>query len=42
MSKLIMWNLLTLDGFFEGAKSWDLEWHHLFWGPELERFSIDQ
>jgi hypothetical protein len=27
MRKLIMWNLITLDGFFEGTKSWDLDWH---------------
>jgi dihydrofolate reductase len=37
-----MWNMLTVDGFFEGAKSWDLEWHQPFWGDELERFSLDQ
>jgi hypothetical protein len=24
MSRLIMWNLITLDGFFEGANSWEL------------------
>jgi hypothetical protein len=24
MSKLIMWNLMTLDGFYEGARSFDL------------------
>ena len=42
MSKLIMWNMLTVDGFFEGAKSWDLDWHQPFWGDELERFSLDQ
>jgi dihydrofolate reductase len=42
MSKLIMWNLLTLDGFFEGAASWDLDFHRDVWGDELERFAIDQ
>ena len=42
MRKLIMWNLLTLDGYFEGAKSWELDWHNDVWGEELERFSIDQ
>lgn len=42
MRKLIMWNLLTLDGYFEGARSWDLDWHNEIWGEELERFSIDQ
>jgi len=42
MRKLIMWNLVSLDGFFEGAKSWDLGWHDSVWGEELERISIDQ
>ncbi|MEJ2061601.1 MAG: dihydrofolate reductase family protein [Gammaproteobacteria bacterium] len=42
MSKLIMWNLITLDGYFEGTKSWDLEFHQSVWGDELERFSIEQ
>jgi len=22
-----MWNMVTLDGFFEGPRSWDLDWH---------------
>jgi dihydrofolate reductase len=42
MRNLIMWNLVTLDGYFEGAKSWDLDWHKYAWGDELERFSIEQ
>ncbi len=42
MRKLIMWNLVTLDGYFEGAKSWDLDWHNEVWGEELERLSIEQ
>jgi dihydrofolate reductase len=42
MSKLIMWNLVTLDGFFEGGKSWDLGFHQSVWGDELERLSIEQ
>ncbi len=42
MSRLIMWNLITLDGLFEGAKSWDLGWHESVWGDELERISIEQ
>lgn len=42
MSKLIMWNLLSLDGYFEGGKSWDLDWHPYIWGEELERFSLEQ
>jgi dihydrofolate reductase len=42
MRKLIMWNVVTLDGFFEGGHSWALEWHKHVWGEELERFSIEQ
>ena len=42
MRKLIMWNLITLDGYFEGVKNWDLPWHERVWGEELERFSLDQ
>lgn len=42
MRKLIMWNLITLDGYFEGGKNWDLPWHERMWGEELERFSLDQ
>lgn len=41
MRKLIMWNLMTLDGLFEGAKPWDLEWHDYAWGDELARFSVE-
>jgi dihydrofolate reductase len=42
MSKLIMWNLASLDGFFEGARSWDLDFHQSVWGDELERLSVEQ
>lgn len=42
MRKLILWNLVTLDGFFEGPQSWDIDWHGSVWGKELEQLSIDQ
>ncbi len=42
MSKLIMWNIITLDGYFEGEKPWDLSFHDTIWGPELEKFCIQQ
>lgn len=42
MRKLIMWNIITLDGYFEGTKNWDLPFHETVWGPELERLSIEQ
>lgn len=37
-----MWNVITLDGYFEGEKPWDLEFHSLVWGDELEQFSRQQ
>lgn len=39
MSELIVWNLVTLDGYFEGAQPWDLSFHDKAWGPELEALS---
>ena len=40
--RLILWDLITLDGCFEGAQKWDLAWHETAWGPELEAFSLEQ
>lgn len=40
--KLIMWNLITLDGMFEGPEPWDLKAHEYAWGDELAQFSIEQ
>ena len=42
MRKLIMWNIITLDGYFEGNNNWDLSFHELIWGQELEKISIEQ
>lgn len=42
MRKLIMWNVVTLDGYFEGSKPWDLEFHQSVWGDELEAFTVEQ
>jgi dihydrofolate reductase len=41
MARLIMWNLMTLDGFVEGENR-DISWHSDVWGEELERLSIEQ
>jgi dihydrofolate reductase len=41
MAELIMWNLMTLDGFVEGPIR-DISWHLDVWGEELEKLSIDQ
>jgi len=40
--KLIVWNMMTLDGFFEGKRPWEIDWHEYVWGEELEQFSLDQ
>jgi len=37
-----MWNVISLDGCFEGSKPWDLEFHQAAWGKELEEYSIEQ
>src|SRR4029077_5989447 len=37
-----MWDLISLDGYFEGQKSWELDWHNSAWGEELEQLSTDQ
>ncbi len=41
MARLIMWNLMTLDGFVEGPGR-DIGWHLDVWGDELEQLSIEQ
>lgn len=42
LRKIIVWNVVTLDGCFEGEKPWDLSFHSLVWGPELEALSLEQ
>jgi dihydrofolate reductase len=37
-----MWNFMTLDGYLEGEKNWDLSFHETVWGPELEKISLEQ
>jgi dihydrofolate reductase len=37
-----MWNIITVDGYFEGDKNWDLPFLEILWGPELEKISIEQ
>lgn len=37
-----MWNVITLDGYFQGVEPWDLSFHASVYGEELERFSIEQ
>jgi len=42
MRKAIVWNMVTLDGYFEGPRPWEIDWHEYVWDEELERFSLDQ
>lgn len=42
MRRLIAWNMMTLDGYFEGPAPWDLGFHEAVWGDELEAFSLKQ
>lgn len=41
MARLIVWNLMTLDGYMEGPNH-DLSFHSDVWGAELEQLSIAQ
>jgi dihydrofolate reductase len=38
MAKLIMWNMMTLDGLIEGPNR-EIDWHEHVWGEELEAYS---
>lgn len=42
MRRLMAWNMMTLDGYFEGRSPWDLGFHETVWGDELEAFSLEQ
>lgn len=42
MRRLVVWNMMTLDGYFEGRTAWDLDFHETAWGDELEAFSVEQ
>ncbi len=37
-----MWNVITLDGYFEGDQNWDLSFHNDIWCRELEQISLEQ
>jgi dihydrofolate reductase len=39
MRKLITWNMVTLDGFFEGPEKGQIEFH--VFDDEMEKFSVD-
>jgi dihydrofolate reductase len=42
MRRIVTWDLMTLDGCFEGATPWSLDFHAVVWGDELEGYSLEQ
>jgi len=42
MGKLIVWNLMSLDGFMSRAEPNDFSWHESAWSEDLEQISLDQ
>ena len=40
MRKVIMFNLITLDGYFEGSKKWEIDWHQV--DDEFNEYAINQ
>lgn len=42
MRPLVVWNLVTLDGCFEGPEPWSIDHFEEVWGEELEAFCIEQ
>ena len=41
MRRLIMWNLETVDGYFNGTQPWQLDWHMAAYGEELEQLMTE-
>ena len=41
MPNLIMWNLMTLDGYLAGPNR-DIGWLEDFWGEKMEQLSLEQ
>jgi dihydrofolate reductase len=37
---MYLFNMVTLDGFFEGPKKWEIDWHNV--DAEFNEFAIDQ
>lgn len=42
MRKLIAWNVMTLDGYFEGPEPWSIEFHSLVFGKDLQALGDEQ
>jgi len=37
-----MWNLISLDGFFEGDGKWKIDWFQAIWNDEQHQHALDQ
>lgn len=42
MRKLILWNLTSLEGFFNGPTPWSFDWPRPFLDPEFHAFALEQ
>ncbi|HET9174423.1 MAG TPA: dihydrofolate reductase family protein [Candidatus Saccharimonadales bacterium] len=42
MGNIIMWNVVSVDGCFEGTHAWDLGHHQAVWGEELQAYVLAQ
>ncbi len=40
MPKLFSFNMVSLDGYFEGATPWSLDWHNV--GEAFNAFALEQ
>ena len=40
MARVIAWEIISLDGFFEGDEPWDLRHHDYIWGADLRDLSL--
>lgn len=40
MARVIAWEIMSLDGFFEGDQPWDLGHHDYIWGDDLRDLSL--
>ncbi len=41
MPKLVSFNMVTLDGFFEGTEPWSIDWHNAG-DEEFNEFAVEQ
>ncbi|HVU46659.1 MAG TPA: dihydrofolate reductase family protein [Terracidiphilus sp.] len=42
MARLIQWSMVSLDGYFEGGLSWEIDWFRPLFNDELQSLSLEQ